>query len=236
MIVLCWDIDGTLLTTGRAGIHAWEGAAQEVLGRKYDMEGFKTDGMTDMEIGRAIFDQLGIACSPGLLGDLVFAYGKLLPEVLPLRKGRVMPRVVEILEGSRRRPDILNVLLTGNTSAGASAKLEYYGLDRYFNEGAFSNPAVSRAEIAENARVLALRLATGSGALHAVFVIGDTPADILCSRVIEARAIAVATGAFGVQELQACNPWWVVPMLPTAQVFFEKITAQEAVKTRLSRH
>jgi len=234
--VLCWDIDGTLLTTGRAGIHAWEGAAGQVLGREYDMEGFKTDGMTDMEIGRAIFDQLGVACSPALLDQLVSSYGRLLPEVLPLRQGRVMPGVVEILEESRRRQDILNVLLTGNTSDGAAAKLAFYGLDRYFNEGAFSNPAISRAEIAENARALASSLAASDGALQSVFVIGDTPADIQCSRVINAKAIAVATGAFGIDELQDCKPWWAVPSLPAAQAFFEKISAPESGRARLSRH
>ena len=31
MLALCWDIDGTLLTTGRAGIFAWEDAVREAL-------------------------------------------------------------------------------------------------------------------------------------------------------------------------------------------------------------
>ena len=33
MIVLFWDIDGTLLTTGKAGVPAWEQAVREIVQR-----------------------------------------------------------------------------------------------------------------------------------------------------------------------------------------------------------
>jgi phosphoglycolate phosphatase-like HAD superfamily hydrolase len=40
----------------------------------------------------------------------------------------------------------------------------------------------------------------------AIVIIGDTPADIDCTRAIGARAIAVATGRYSVEELAQHNP------------------------------
>ena len=51
---LFWDIDGTLLTTGRAGIFAWEDAASEMAGRRIDLQRLQTAGLTDFAIGARI--------------------------------------------------------------------------------------------------------------------------------------------------------------------------------------
>jgi len=36
MIVLFWDIDGTLLTTAKAGVFAWNEAVRELTGRDFE--------------------------------------------------------------------------------------------------------------------------------------------------------------------------------------------------------
>ena len=51
-LYLFWDIDGTLLTTARAGIFALEEAAEAVLGERIDMREMRTAGLTDAEIAR----------------------------------------------------------------------------------------------------------------------------------------------------------------------------------------
>lgn len=134
-LVLCWDIDGTLLTTGRAGIFAWEDAIEEVLGTEMSLQDHPTAGLTDVEIARLLVDEAGGA-DPGSRGELakrlVRRYGELLPDRLHLRTGHVMPGVAEILEHVKGRPDVLSMLLTGNIAAGARAKLSHYGLVDYF--------------------------------------------------------------------------------------------------------
>src|SRR5207253_2863256 len=83
------------------------------------------------------------------------------------------------------------LLLTGNTPAGARAKLEHYGLDRYFQRGgAFCARRENRDEIAR----AAVALANGSGP-ELMYVIGDTPHDVRAGTAIGARVIGIATGS-----------------------------------------
>ena len=59
MIHLFWDIDGTLLTTARAGIFALEEACEEVLGERIDLATMRTAGLTDAEIARVLCESRG---------------------------------------------------------------------------------------------------------------------------------------------------------------------------------
>jgi phosphoglycolate phosphatase-like HAD superfamily hydrolase len=49
-----------------------------------------------------------------------------------------------------------------------------------------------------------------------ILVIGDTPRDVACGQAIDAKVLAVATGAFSTDQLRACRPNWVVPDLTWA--------------------
>jgi len=215
---LFWDIDGTLLTTGRAGIFAWEAAAGEAAGRPMDLQTLQTAGLTDFAIGRAILESLGLASDTGRLARFVRTYEEALPSALPRRQGRVLEGVRDILEHVRaERPDIGLYLLTGNTPGGARAKLTYYGLFGFFQGGAFADGNGDRAHIARRALVLAT-----SGrpvALERVFVIGDTPHDVICGRAIGARTIAVASGNYPIEALQAEAPWRALRSLPDVETF-----------------
>jgi phosphoglycolate phosphatase-like HAD superfamily hydrolase len=44
-------------------------------------------------------------------------------------------------------------------------------------------------------------------------VIGDTPLDIACARAVGAKVIAVATGMFELEELEAHEPDWAAQNL-----------------------
>ena len=133
-------------------------------------------GLTDYQIAVKTFEMLGVECNDDTLRRFVDRYGELLPTSLPRKQGRVMPNVREILEHLQGRPDVQSYLLTGNTRAGARAKLTHYDLMQYFPDGAFAEDTGDRASIARRALELARQLrACGRGRL---FVIGDTPHDV----------------------------------------------------------
>jgi phosphoglycolate phosphatase len=222
MSVLFWDIDGTLLTTARAGVFAWEDAVQELTGRTdFQLSQLRIAGMTDYQIAVKTFEVLGVAADDALLRRMVNRYGELLPSSLPRKQGRVLPNVREILQQLRGRPDVRSYLLTGNTRAGAKAKLTHYDLLHFFPDGAFAEDTGARSSIAS--RALALARAAGPVAGDRVFVIGDTPHDIECANAIEARTIAVATGGYTVDELRAHHPWRLFEALPPPDEFIRLI-------------
>jgi phosphoglycolate phosphatase len=218
VITLFWDIDLTLLTTGRAGLLAFEDALEEVCGCRGDLSGVRSAGMTDTGVAELVLATAGVEATPGRIDALLRTYERRLPASLHRRRGHALPNVREVLEDLEPREDVRSLLLTGNTPAGAAAKLAHYDLDRFFpgGRGAFCAGSGSRAEIARRALPLA------EGAAH-VYVIGDTPDDVACGKTIDARTIAVATGTHSAAELAACEPWVVLEQIPEPPTFRELI-------------
>jgi phosphoglycolate phosphatase-like HAD superfamily hydrolase len=202
-------------------VPAWEAAVREVTGRDFQLSSIRVPGLTDFQIAVRTFELLGVDADDVTLRRMVRRYEELLPASLPLKQGRVLPNVREILEHLRDRSDVRSYLLTGNTRGGGSAKLTHYGLLDYFPDGAFAEDQGERASIAVRALALARRL--GPVADDATFVIGDTPHDIHCANAIGARTIAVATGGYTLEELEAHRPWRAVAELPSVDAFMDLI-------------
>ena len=221
MTVLFWDIDGTLLTTAKGGMFAWDDAVKEITGRDFQLQTLRIPGMTDYQIAAKTCELLGLERSEELAHRLVRRYEELLPSSLPRRTGHVLPNVREVLEALRDRTDVVSYLRTGNTRGGATAKLTHYGLIDFFPTGAFAEDTKERATIA--VRALALAREAGPVAEDHAFVIGDTPHDIECANAIGVRTIAVATGGYSVEELRAHHPWRVFEALPPVDEFLRLV-------------
>jgi len=221
MTVLFWDIDGTLLTTAKGGMFAWDDGVKEITGKDFQLQTLRVPGMTDYQIAAATCELLGLEASPELVERLVRRYEELLPTSLPRRVGHVLPNVREVLETLRDRDDVVSYLLTGNTRGGATAKLTHYGLLDFFPEGAFAEDTRARATIAQRALTLARR--AGPISEQDMFVIGDTPHDVECANAIGVRTIAVATGGYSVEELREHHPWRVFEQLPPVDEFLQLV-------------
>lgn len=230
-----WDIDGTLLVTGRAGMIAWERAfATEHADATFPS--VRPDGLTDHQIAAWLLGQTVAreAADADLQADaarLVARYERELGPALPLREGRVLDNVRALLEHvRRRRSDLLSWLVTGNTRMGGAIKLHHYGLDGFFTErpernevsgslvGAFSTRVEPRAHIVRRALDMARARRPGLEASE-VLVIGDTPHDIEGAHAIGIPVLAVASNAHSLDELSAHRPWHVLPALPDPETF-----------------
>ena len=122
MTTLFWDIDGTLITTGKAGVPAWEDAIREVTGREFDLASIRIAGLSDYLIAVQALELLGLEPAPDLVDQLVRRYEARLEVTLPQRVGHALPNVREILDAACGRADIRSYLLTGNTRGGAGAQ------------------------------------------------------------------------------------------------------------------
>ena len=208
---------------------------QAVTGRDFELSSIRVPGLTDFQIAVRTFEMLGVDADDATMRRMVRRYEELLPAALPLKQGRVLPNVREILEHLEGRDDVRSYLLTGNTRGGARAKLTHYDLFEFFPDGAFAEDAGERATIA--ARALELARRAGPVAEARVFVIGDTPHDIHCANAIGARTIAVATGGYTVEELADARPWRVFEALPPPEEFVALIglSPEPGSGTRASR-
>jgi phosphoglycolate phosphatase-like HAD superfamily hydrolase len=226
--IVFWDIDGTLLVTQRAGIHALDEACREVIRvESVDWSRVDTRGFTDRSIARRLLQAYDKPCDEDTITGLLSAYESRLPRWLGQREPVPLPGVVAILERLKPRADVLSLLLTGNTRRGAHAKLAHYGLLDYFRGpnggeppfGAFAEHGERREEIARAALALAEKTVGESIPGERCFVIGDTPHDVSCGKAIGARTVAVATGGYGLAELQACEPWRLWERVPAPAEF-----------------
>jgi len=243
---LFWDIDGTLLVTGRAGMIAWERAfAAESGGVPFPS--VRPDGLTDHQIaawllGLTALDAVPDADVQARVSRLVARYEQEIVPALPLREGRVLDNVLPILDWVRsRRADLLSWLVTGNTRHGGMAKLRYYGLSALFGTienrdagsnddaggalaGSFSSRVEPRAHIVRRALEMARVQRPGLEASE-VLVIGDTPHDIDGAHAIGVPVLAVATNTHSLEELAAHRPWKALSELPNP-VAFEALLAE----------
>jgi len=220
--LVLFDIDGTLVLTGRAGIRAMNRACEEVIGHVGALDGIPVAGRTDWIILHDALGAIGHALDDDLFARLRDAYvGHLEEAIAEPGEGvkAVMPGIRPLLDTLAARPDVFLALLTGNFERSARIKLAHFDLWRYFRCGAFGDDAADR-----NALVpFALERANGCGLEaippESIFVIGDTPHDVACARAVGAVPIAVATGTFTVDQLRASG----------AGIVFEDLSDTDAV-------
>lgn len=201
-----FDIDGTLLLTGRAGEHALRLAFQERFGVEDDLSSISFAGSTDGAIARQMFGAHAIPPTPENIADLFDGYAHHLALELPRREGKVLPGIVGLLEALHRREDVVLGLLTGNIERGAELKLSHYGVWDFFEFGAFADDHVDRNKLGPVAHSRAVERHGISFEAKDVFVLGDTPKDIDCARAAGFVAVAIATGSCSEEELAAHQP------------------------------
>ena len=190
-----------------------EAALTRVFGTPGDPS-VRYDGKTDRQIVRESMRHAGFADDviDARMDDVIDAYIGGLPRELrdPARGVSLYPGVGELIEEVHKHADFVLGLLTGNVEQGARLKLASVGLDfDIFRINAFGSDSEMRGELPAVAH---RRMAETFGVTLRgtdVVVIGDTPADIACGRELGARAIAVATGAYAVEDLAAHQPYAV---------------------------
>jgi len=209
--LVLFDIDGTLIHTGGAGTKAFARAFATEFGINDGTERLKFAGRTDVSLVREFFSHQQIEASPGNFERFFRAYLFWLEQLIRECAGGACPGVLgfcRALEDLPRPP--LIGLLTGNIREGARIKLQHYHLWERFSFGAFADDHEDRDQIAAVARQRGGEQLGRALRGEEILVIGDTPFDIRCARAIQARALAVATGSFTVEDLSRHAPDWAV--------------------------
>jgi phosphoglycolate phosphatase len=206
--LVLFDIDGTLVLTGGAGLRAMTRACEEIVGHADALDGIPVAGRTDWIILHDTLARLGRALDQSLFDQLRERYVEhLRREILQPGKGfnGALPGVPDLLRQLDDREDVYLALLTGNFEAGARIKLERFDLWRYFRCGAYGDDAADRNALVPVAVERATACGIPSIAPADVIVVCDTPHDVACARAAGATAVAVATGGYTADQLRACG-------------------------------
>jgi phosphoglycolate phosphatase-like HAD superfamily hydrolase len=206
MNLLLFDIDGTLINTGGAAIKAAELAFENIYNVANVMNGIRADGKTDPLILKEMFIK-GLNRDYSLKeAEIIFEeYIKILNTRLSnSEKLEVLPGIYELLDELSDQKDIILGLATGNIEQGAWIKLRHSDLDGYFSFGGFGSDSENREQLIRIAIDRAENI-TGNK-IEKIYVIGDTPLDIVAGRAAGALTVGVCTGVYNYAQLESHNP------------------------------
>jgi phosphoglycolate phosphatase-like HAD superfamily hydrolase len=217
--LILFDIDGTLIRTGGAGVKAFEETFHHEFGISNATGSLSFSGRTDTSLVREAFQLHAIEPRPENFARFFAHYPGRLEHLLRQLPGGVCEGVENFLaevESVRPRPAI--GLLTGNIRRGAELKLRHYRLWHRFPFGAFADDHEDRNCIASTAKERGEAIHGGPLQGSEILVIGDTPLDIACGKSIEAKVLAVGTGTYSAEALAKCEPAWAVDHLGKVSV------------------
>jgi len=224
LYLVLFDIDGTLIATGGAGMRAFNRALQDVFNIDGAHSEFRPDGKTDPMIARELLSHFGLEdqwCDRVREG-LFSAYLHYLENEMQRAKDqgliRILPGVLDLLEKLDGRSDFCQGLVTGNLQEGARIKLQKPSLDRYFRFGGYGSDAEDRTVLIRMAIERGIKAISPTHA-QGIYVFGDTPLDIIHGHAAGAKVIGIASGRYTLSDLGLHNPDLLLPdMVSNAEI------------------
>lgn len=210
--LVLFDIDGTLLHSAGCGRAATRLALQEVFGTIGLLDTLSFAGKTDWQILLELLEPEGF--SPTEVQARLEAHGAAVARHLAavITQFPIGPctGAHEVVAALRDNPDVTVGLVTGNMASIVPFKLAAAGFDPAdFKIGAFGSEGWERSMLPPLALERAKTYSGTDFSGEQVVIIGDTPGDIQCAASINARTLAVATGPFSMEQLQAYQPTYV---------------------------
>lgn len=202
MILVLFDIDGTLLRTRGGSIRAMQRAAEIVFGTRGAFESVQCGGKLDPEIIAEALRPCGIVPVGDQWDRFKRRYFVFLREEIP--NFRLVAGADQLVGALRNCKEVTLGLATGNFTESAFIKVEAVGLAaEWFYANAFGEEATTRPELINLAIRRAQRWCLRRP--RRVIVVGDTPRDVHAAKANDCFALAVAGGSYSDEILRQCG-------------------------------
>ncbi len=207
MKLILFDIDGTMLYSNGNGKIALIEAIEKIFGNIAN-DSINPAGKTDPQI---IYEMIEHRINKSELDQK-------LPKIFTcylenLKQYYTVSRGVGVYDGVQkliRQLKDLNTniigLLTGNIYRGAMIKLGLFGLEQYFELGAYGDDGFYRQQLPDVALKRAVNKTNRTFSDKDIVIIGDTVNDVECGRHLNVKSIVVCTNKKTEAELKAANP------------------------------
>lgn len=208
LMLLLFDIDGTLLITKRSGILAMELAGRELFHASFTVQGVDFAGRLDPLISHDLLAKNGVAMTADHLSAFRDGYKRHLTSLLSdgTDRTQALPGVHELVERLSGRPHATLGLLTGNWPETGTFKLRSAGINPssfaisvWGDESPHDPPA--REHLPPVAMQRFFRMHGREVHPEHVTIIGDTPHDVHCAKAHGCRALGVGTGLYSPEQL-----------------------------------
>ena len=211
--LLIWDIDGTLLHCGGSGRNALEKTFDERYSISKAFDAVQMAGKMDKNILEEALKNNDLSDED--IHDIISHYGvNLKKELENNREFKLLQNIKINLHKLSKDNRIYNVIATGNSEVGGILKLKKAGLDEYFSLGSYGNHFTKRGLLVKNAINVARFSYDIDFKKENIYMIGDTPDDILAGKENGIRTIGVATGGYSKETLATNKPDYLFDTLP----------------------
>lgn len=211
--LLIWDIDGTLLHCGGSGKNALEKTFEERYNISDAFKSVPMAGKMDKNILEDTLKKNNLLKED--IHDIISHYGiKLKDELERNKEFKLLQNIKINLHNISKDNRIYSVIATGNSEVGSILKLKRAGLDKYFPLGSFGNHFTKRSALVKNAISIAKFNYDIEFKNENIYMIGDTPDDILAGKENGIKTIGVATGGYSIKELAINKPDYLFKTLP----------------------
>jgi len=214
--LILFDIDKTLVKEMKQGSNPWPQAFESVYGINCEITVSQANshGMTHKQIAIETLKNYGLKEGEILkkLDLFIKTLEKIYKKSLENGKINLFPKIPELLQKLSKKKYVLG-LITGNTKEIAFAKLKMAKIDKFFSIGGFGDDSANREDLIKLALERAKEKHHFQFDEKKVFVIGDTPRDIIPAKKFHLQTIGVATGIYSKSQLKESGADFVLDNL-----------------------
>ncbi|MBI1936247.1 HAD family hydrolase [Candidatus Woesearchaeota archaeon] len=197
-----FDIDGTLVDINRLHLESYKKIYLSNGIKVPDKVIISTFGMTEKELHKEIFKEIGLKYDSHLAEKMKKEHGNaLFSSIREIRHIKPIKGVRELLDSMAKNKEFIGVV-TGNIKENAMLILKKSRLAHFFSIIGYDDGGKSRKQIVKDT----ISRARKKFNFENVIVIGDTIYDIEAGKYAKAFTVGVATGSDSLGKLRNAKP------------------------------